>query len=56
VQRFEMDARYDEIRLSQELKTYHPDYASLRRYLVEHSLMARDHGVYWRLPLEPDET
>jgi hypothetical protein len=45
---FEADRRYPEAELNELLKGYHDDYASLRRYLVDHKLMQRDKGVYWR--------
>ena len=31
-------------------KRFHPDFASLRRYLVDERFLERDHGVYWRRP------
>jgi hypothetical protein len=33
---------------SRALLAYHPDYAALRRYLVEEDFLARENGVYWR--------
>lgn len=30
------------------LKEFHPDYASLRRYLVDDGFMDRGQGRYWR--------
>ncbi len=53
---FEMDARYTEKEVSERLKQYHPDYAALRRYLVETRLMQRENGIYWRLPESESET
>jgi RimJ/RimL family protein N-acetyltransferase len=47
-QDFDPGVRYDETEVSRRLKHYHPDYAALRRYLVEESLMTRAEGVYWR--------
>jgi DNA-binding transcriptional ArsR family regulator len=52
VAKFEMDATYTEKEVSERLKQYHPDYAALRRYLVETRLMQRENGQYWRLPEE----
>lgn len=49
VNQLEMDVRYSEADLSARLKEYHPDYAALRRYLVETGLMQREKGVYWRV-------
>lgn len=53
---FEMDARYTEKEVSERLKQYNPDYAALRRYLVETRLMQRENGIYWRLPESESET
>jgi DNA-binding HxlR family transcriptional regulator len=50
VNKFETDRQYHELELNELLKQYHPDCASLRRYLVENHLMARDNNVYWRTP------
>jgi len=47
-QDFDPGVRYDETEVSRRLQHYHPDYAALRRYLVEESLMTRAEGVYWR--------
>jgi hypothetical protein len=30
------------------LQRYHPDFASLRRYLVDEEFLSRDYGYYWR--------
>jgi hypothetical protein len=40
--------RYPERQVNEILKRYHPDYATLRRYLVDEELMQRQDGVYWR--------
>ena len=45
---FEPDRRYPEREVNAILQDVYPDAASLRRYLVDYRLMARDHGVYWR--------
>ena len=47
-QDFEPGMRYSEAEVSRQLGHYNPDYAALRRYLVEESLMSRAAGVYWR--------
>jgi RimJ/RimL family protein N-acetyltransferase len=47
-QEFEPGIRYDEAEVSAHLRRYHDDYAALRRYLVEESLMTRVDGIYWR--------
>jgi hypothetical protein len=47
---FETDRRYHELELNERLRAHHPDCASLRRYMVEEQLMARDNNnMYWRL-------
>jgi hypothetical protein len=48
VQAFEPGVRYPEQRVSQFLSTLHPDYAALRRYLVDEDLLTRSGGLYWR--------
>lgn len=45
---FEPGVRYPERVVNGVLRAWHPDYASLRRYLVDEGFMARDKGVYWR--------
>jgi hypothetical protein len=47
-QAFEPGVRYPERRVSLFLGTLHPDYAALRRYLVDEQLLSRSDGVYWR--------
>ncbi|MBN2239791.1 MAG: DUF2087 domain-containing protein [Dehalococcoidales bacterium] len=55
---FEYDRRYSQQEVNEGLKIIHPDFASLRRYLVDARLLARenivdDEGrtvtVYWRM-------
>lgn len=51
VEQFEVERQYHELEMNERLRQYHPDCASLRRYLVENRLMARDnHNMYWRTP------
>lgn len=45
---FEPGIRYAEREVNVLLSTFHPDYAALRRYLVDEGLLSRDAGVYWR--------
>jgi hypothetical protein len=52
VEKFEFDRRYPEREVNAILQDYHPDYAALRRYMIENRLMQRENGVYWRLPLD----
>ncbi len=30
------------------LSSFHPDFAALRRYLVENGFLTREDSVYWR--------
>nr|WP_240942516.1 DUF2087 domain-containing protein [Planosporangium thailandense] len=45
---FEPGVKYPEKAVDAILRAWHPDYASLRRYLIDEELLARDNGVYWR--------
>lgn len=47
-QSFEPGQRYAEKEVNLILERYHPDYAALRRYLVENLFLTREEGVYWR--------
>lgn len=51
---FEPGRRYPESEVNLVLQRVHPDYASLRRFLVDAGLMARDHGIYWRVGMPLD--
>jgi hypothetical protein len=46
---FEPGVRYPEREINAVLRAWHPDFAALRRYLVDEELMARDRNVYWRI-------
>jgi DNA-binding transcriptional ArsR family regulator len=46
---FGEDRTYPEKEVNQRLAVYHPDVASLRRYLVDTGLMARNAGQYSRV-------
>ena len=48
VQEFEPGLRYDERHVNLKLQLFHPDYAALRRYLVDEGMLTRSDGVYWR--------
>jgi DNA-binding transcriptional ArsR family regulator len=52
VEHFELGRRYPERELNEIIKRHHPDFATLRRELVDAGLMAREREVYWRLPVE----
>ncbi len=54
VEHFDYDVRYPEAELNEKLKALNPDFASLRRYLIDYKLMARENNIYWRIP--PEET
>ena len=47
-QRFEPGVKYPETEVNDILGAYHPDYAALRRYLVENGFLDRADNVYWR--------
>jgi hypothetical protein len=47
-QAFEPGVRYPEQRVSEFLGEIHPDFAALRRYLVDEDFLSREDGVYWR--------
>jgi len=47
-QEFEPGRTYSEAEVNQILDAFHPDYAALRRYLVENGFMTREEGRYWR--------
>lgn len=42
------DRRYSEREISERLKRFFDDYATLRRELVNHRLMKREDGIYWK--------
>ena len=45
---FEPGVYYPEGEVNDMLSSFHEDYASLRRYLVDEGLLTRDQGEYWR--------
>jgi hypothetical protein len=47
-QAFEPGRKYPEKRVNEILGGFHPDYAALRRYLVENGFLDRCDNVYWR--------
>ena len=49
-EKFKHDERYSEQEVNALIVQHHPDTASLRRFLISWKFMARDHGVYWRIP------
>ncbi|NJC81286.1 DUF2087 domain-containing protein [Planosporangium mesophilum] len=46
---FEPGVKYPEKAVDAILRAWYPDYASLRRYLVDEALLARENAVYWRV-------
>jgi hypothetical protein len=50
VRKFDEDKRYPEARVNETIQQHHWDSATLRRELIGHRMMAREKGVYWRLP------
>lgn len=45
---FAIGERWDEREVNDRLRRFHPDVASLRRYLVEEEFFERGDGCYWR--------
>jgi hypothetical protein len=45
---FEAGVKYPERTVNEVLARFHPDYASLRRFLVDEGLLTRERGRYWR--------
>jgi hypothetical protein len=50
VRAFEPGRRYTEAEVNALIQDRHPDSATLRRELVGHAMLAREAGIYWRLP------
>jgi hypothetical protein len=50
VRQFDEDTRYPETALNARLLERHWDSATLRREFIGYRMMAREAGVYWRLP------
>ncbi len=46
---FEPGVRYPERQVNEMLAAWHPDHASLRRFLVDERLLDRKGGEYWRV-------
>lgn len=45
---FEIGVRYPEREVDTLVRAFHPDYAALRRYLVDEGFLTREAGTYWR--------
>jgi DNA-binding transcriptional ArsR family regulator len=50
VRQFELGRRYPEAEINAALLVRHWDSATLRREFIGYRMMARESGVYWRLP------
>lgn len=53
--KFDPEVRYPERTVNQILQRHHPDYASLRRFLVDYGFMQRQAGIYWRVETKQTE-
>jgi len=51
---FQPGQRYPEAEVNQIISRRHPDFATLRRYLVDEELMQRRRSVYWRTGSVPN--
>ena len=47
-QSFEPGRTYQEPEVNAIIERFHPDYAALRRYLVDDQFLTREDNVYWR--------
>jgi len=47
-QSFEPGRTYQEQEVNTIIERFHPDYAALRRYLVDDQFLTREDNVYWR--------
>jgi hypothetical protein len=45
---FDVGVRYSEREVNETLERFHPDFASLRRYLIDDGFLSRGGGEYWR--------
>ncbi|NLF11547.1 MAG: metalloregulator ArsR/SmtB family transcription factor [Anaerolineaceae bacterium] len=48
LEQFEPDQHYSEREVNEIIGRVHPDFATLRREMIETGLMARERDVYWR--------
>ena len=54
VEDFQPSRLYAESEVNRIIGRRHPDFASLRRYLVDEEFMQRKRGVYWRTGSVPN--
>jgi hypothetical protein len=48
VEDFQPGRQYSETEVNRIISRRHPDFATLRRYLVDEEFMQRSRGIYWR--------
>ncbi|HUY73508.1 MAG TPA: DUF2087 domain-containing protein [Candidatus Dormibacteraeota bacterium] len=51
---FQPGRRYTEAEVNRIISRRHPDFATLRRYMVDEELMQRRSGIYWRTGSVPN--
>lgn len=51
---FQPGRRYTEAEVNQIVSRRHPDFAALRRYLVDEELLQRRRSIYWRTGSVPN--
>lgn len=49
VEKFEPGIRYSERQVNEIIRPHHEDTAWFRRSMIDHQMMAREKGIYWRL-------
>jgi hypothetical protein len=54
VEDFQPGRQYTEAEVNQTITRHHPDFAALRRYLVDEEMMQRRRGIYWRTGSVPN--
>jgi hypothetical protein len=54
VEDFQLGRRYPESEINRIISRRHPDFATLRRLLVDEELMQRRRGIYWRTGSVPN--
>jgi hypothetical protein len=52
---FDEGREYAELEVNHIIGQHHPDFSTLRRELIDHKLMQRERGMYWRIPWEMPE-
>jgi len=51
---FQPGRRYPEAEVNRIISHRHPDFATLRRYLVDEEMMQRQRSIYWRTGTVPN--